>query len=409
MRIVIQRWFSRVADDPQLQKDDELRSFIESDFGYNPIPPPSTRKQTTGAAATQVFTAALSKVVRRGPLDEDDEIMSARTTLERLEPAWAAAANSVGNLSKARRALATAQADVGAKLIGLATDEADMNLGTAERKMGRVYEQLAGMAGSQITSDNVVLNDSLAYQSVNAKAARDALAQRTQILEDSHSATKTAITKRRNVERMKGSSNINPQKVDDAIAEMEEANAMESRLTTHLNAISANLHTALRTHSRNAHEDVAVSLLEHARMSIIFNRQVLRELEALKPDLARVTAPVLAAPGSHPSTSTTSAPMTSPLGQHATPTQTQSPGLAPAPRQAAGMAQSMFLPSPETAPRPQSAEVRASTPVTPGNVDPLGGAPMAQSMMLPGGRPPQRRQGRALDERKAAKLLAGGF
>lgn len=404
VRIIIQRWFSRVADDPQLQKEDELRSFIESDFGYNPIPPPSTRKQTTGAAATQVFTAALSKVVRRGPLDEDDEIMSARTTLERLEPAWGAAANSISNLSKARKALATAQADVGAKLIGLATDEADMNLATAERKMGRTYEQLAGMAGSQITSDNVVLNDSLAYQSGNAKAARDALAQRTQILEDSHSATKTAITKRRNVERMKGSSSINPQKVDDAIAEMEEANAMEDRLTRHLNAISANLHTALRTHSRNAHEDVAVSLLEHARMSIIFNRQVLRELEALKPDLSRVSAPVLATPGtgSNPPTPTaTSASIPSPLGgQNVTPT--RNTGFAPAPRQAVpSMAQSMF----EPAPRPQSADVRASTPVTPGSA-----APMAQSVMLPGGqRPPQRRPGRALDERKAAKLLASGF
>ncbi|GMK58764.1 hypothetical protein CspeluHIS016_0602060 [Cutaneotrichosporon spelunceum] len=375
VRIALQRWFSRVADDPQLQQEDELRSFIESDFGYNPIPPLSARKQTSGGGATSVLTAALSKVVRRGPLDEDDEIMSARTTLERLEPAWAAAANSIGNLSKARKALASAQAEVGAKLIGLATDESDMNLATAERKMGRAYEQMAGMAMQQITSDNVILNDSLAYQSSNAKAGRDALAQRTQILEDSHNATKTAITKRRNVERMKGSSNINPQKVDDAISEMEEANAIEDRLTSNLNAISAHLHTALRTHSRNAHEDVAFSLLEHARMNIIFNRSVLRELEALKPDL------------------------------HATPTQ---PTFAPTPRPP-GLSQSMYVPAPvEPGPRSHSAGVRSSTPSTPGNADPLGGATMAQSMYAaPGHRAPQRRQGRALDERKAAKLLAG--
>ncbi len=406
VRIVLQRWFSRVADDPQLQKEDELRSFIESDFGYNPIPPPSARKQTTGAAATSVLTAALSKVVRRGPLDEDDVITSTRTTLEKLEPAWAAAANSVGNLSKTRKALASAQADVGAKLIGLATDESDVNLATAERKMGRAYEQMSGMAGQQITSDNVILNDSLAYQSTNARAARDALAQRTQILEDSHSATKTAITKRRNVERMKGSSNINPQKVDDAIAEMEEANSIENRLTNNLNAISEHLHTALRTHSRNMHEDIAVSLLEHARMNIIFNRSVLRELEALKPDLARVTgpAPVLATPGT-PTTPTSAGPLSPPA--HTTPTQA---AIAPAPRQP-GMSQSMYLPTPvEPGPRSQSAGVRPSTPSTPSAVDPLGGAPMAQSMYAaPGHRPPARRQGRALDERKAAKLLAGGF
>jgi len=51
---------------------------------------------------------------------------------------------------------------------------------------------------------------------------QDALSQRTQILEDSQNATKNAINKRRNVERLKGSSSINPSKVDDALHEMED-------------------------------------------------------------------------------------------------------------------------------------------------------------------------------------------
>lgn len=53
---------------------------------------------------------------------------------------------------------------------------------------------------------------------------QDSLLQRTQILEDAQGATKSAITKRRNVERLKGSSSINPIKVDDAIGEMREVN-----------------------------------------------------------------------------------------------------------------------------------------------------------------------------------------
>lgn len=75
---------------------------------------------------------------------------------------------------------------------------------------------------SQAASENVVLSDSLGYQALNARAAKDALQQRTQLLEDSQTATKSAITKRRNVERLKGSSNINPGKVDDAISEMDD-------------------------------------------------------------------------------------------------------------------------------------------------------------------------------------------
>ncbi|WVF66507.1 hypothetical protein IAT40_001247 [Kwoniella sp. CBS 6097] len=288
VRIALQRWFTRICEDPILMKHDELRAFIESDFGYSPVPPPSARKNSAASAATGVFSAALSKVVRRGPLDEDDELQSAKGALDKLEERWGGAAGAVGNLGKARRALAQSNADVGAKLISLSTVESDMQLAAAERKIGRTWEHMSGMMGGQAASENVILSDSLGYQALNARAAKDALVQRTTLLEDSQTATKAAINKRRNLERLKGSSKIDPARVDDAIHEMQEADALETSLSSRLNAISSNLHLAIRTHSRHAHEDVAVALLEAARMSVMYHKQSLRELEALKPDLARV-------------------------------------------------------------------------------------------------------------------------
>lgn len=409
MRIALQRWFTRICEDPVLQHSDELRSFIESDFGYNPVAPPKP-----ASSGGNVLSAALSKVVRRGPLDDDDELASAKVTLEQLGPAWQSAATSVGGIGKARRALSVATSDVGAKMVALATDENDPLLANVERKMGRGYEQIAAMAGQAIASDNVILADSLGYQALNAKAAQDALSQRLQILDDAQSATKAAINKRRTVERLKASSSINPAKVDDAIADMDDANLAEQTLNHRLHAISNNLHQALRAHSRNAHEDMAVSLLEHARMSIMYNRHVLRELEALKPDFNKVNAlatgqkvapPVVGhappqsaaaayasastAAAAHSSASTPTAP-TGPAPGSGSGTPFRSPA-SPAP----ATAQSMFLPT-------------QSAPGTPGSQgsDPLGGG-VAQSMVLPGQqkRPPPRR----LDERKAAKLLAGGF
>ncbi|WVR03071.1 hypothetical protein IAU60_000060 [Kwoniella sp. DSM 27419] len=297
VRIALQRWFTRICEDDVLMRDDELRAFIESDFGYQPVPPPSARK-SSGASATGVFSAALSKVVRRGPLDEDDELQSAKGALDKLEERWGGAAAAVGNLGKARRALAQSNADVGAKLISLSTVESDLHLAGAERKVGRTWEQLSGMMGAQAASENVILSDSLGYQALNARAAKDALVQRTTLLEDSQTATKSAITKRRNVERLKGSSKIDPSRVDDAIHEMREADTLEESLGKRLNAISSNLHLAIRTHSRHAHEDIAVALLEAARMSVMYHKQALREIEALKPDLAKVgTAAPVTAPG----------------------------------------------------------------------------------------------------------------
>ena len=99
----------------------------------------------------------------------------------------------------------------------------------------------------QAVSDNVILSDSLGYQSLNAKSAKvssdrqlssiaketgaepdevdfsqETLNQRTHVLEEAQAASKAAINKRRVVERMKGSSNINPAKVDDALEDMRE-------------------------------------------------------------------------------------------------------------------------------------------------------------------------------------------
>ncbi|WWC57566.1 uncharacterized protein I303_100098 [Kwoniella dejecticola CBS 10117] len=298
VRIALQRWFTRICEDPILMKDDELRSFIESDFGYTPVPPPSARRSSAASAATGVFSAALSKVVRREPLDEDDELQSAKNALDKLEERWGTAATAVNGIGKARRAFAVTNADVGAKLVSLSTVESDPHLAAAERKMGRTWEHVSGMLGAQAASENVILSDSLGYQALNARAARDALVQRTTLLEDSQTATKSAINKRRNVERMKGSSKIDPVKVDDALHEMGEANALETSLSNRLQAISQNLHLSIRTHSRHAHEDIAVALLEAARMSVMYHKQHLRELEALKPDLAKIgtSAPVSATP-----------------------------------------------------------------------------------------------------------------
>jgi len=50
-----------------------------------------------------------------------------------------------------RVAHALANQDVGAKLSSLSTVESDVQLGAAERKIGRGLEQLSAMAGAQVS------------------------------------------------------------------------------------------------------------------------------------------------------------------------------------------------------------------------------------------------------------------
>jgi hypothetical protein len=68
---------------------------------YSPTPPPTARRQA--GAVPHALTAAISKVVRRGPLDSDDELSSAKSALDKLEVTWAGAAGAIHNLGKARR------------------------------------------------------------------------------------------------------------------------------------------------------------------------------------------------------------------------------------------------------------------------------------------------------------------
>jgi hypothetical protein len=226
VKIMLQRWVQRVCEDPILLHDEELRAFVESDFGYQPTPRP---RRKTGSGFT---------LIRRGVPDEDEELQKARFELTKLEGQFFEAAKAVDKLTKARKgsrhvqiarpttydhaALATTHAEMGNKLINVATTEAHPNIGNAMRKLGRTWHSVADLDQAQAISECVILGDSLGYQGMNARAAKETLQQRTSVLEEYQQAVKTTISKRRNIERLKASSNIRPEKVDEALEEMEE-------------------------------------------------------------------------------------------------------------------------------------------------------------------------------------------
>lgn len=111
---------------------------------------------------------------------------------------------------------------MGNKLINVATTEAHPPLGNAMRKLGRTWHSLADLDHAQSISECVILGDSLGYQGMNARSAKETLQMRTGVLEEYQAAVKTTISKRRQIERLKASSNIRPERVDEALEDMEE-------------------------------------------------------------------------------------------------------------------------------------------------------------------------------------------
>ena len=119
-------------------------------------------------------------------------------------------------------ALAGAHSEMGNKLINVAITEAHPPLANAFRKIGRTWHSVADLDQAQAISECVVIGDSLGYQGMNARSAKETLQMRTGVLEEYQAAVKTTISKRRQIERLKASSNIRPDKVDDALEDMEE-------------------------------------------------------------------------------------------------------------------------------------------------------------------------------------------
>ncbi|XP_006459983.1 hypothetical protein AGABI2DRAFT_202522 [Agaricus bisporus var. bisporus H97] len=285
VKIMLQRWISRVCEDPILVHDEDVRAFIENDFGYQPTPRP--RKKTSSGFS----------LMRRHVPDEDEELQRARFELTKLEGQFFDAAKAVDKLAVTRKGLATVHAEMGNRLINVATTEAHPPLGNALRKIGRAWHSLTDLDHAQAISECVILADSLGYQGMNARSAKETLQMRTGVLEEYQAAVKTTISKRRHIERLKASSNIRPEKVDEALADMEEADRYEQVLSRRAEGISQNLHRALQTHNRYANDDITTALIEHARSSIMYERQLLKELEALRTDVANAAQKVLPTSG----------------------------------------------------------------------------------------------------------------
>lgn len=79
-----------------------------------------------------------------------------------------------------------------------------------------------------------------------------------------------------------------------------QANKYEQILAKRADGISQNLHQALDRHNRLVNDDVTAALVEHVRSSIMYERQLLRELEALRPDVNSAADKAIAKPNGVP-------------------------------------------------------------------------------------------------------------
>lgn len=127
---------------------------------------------------------------------------------------------------------------------------------------------------------------------MNARSAKETLSGRDHIVDEHRSAIKSTISKRRAIEKMKSSASIKGDRVDEALDELDEAEKHEKLLAARIHNISLNLQPSLRSHSRAAHQDLLTALLDHARSALLYEKQLLKEVELVRPELHGIKKPV---------------------------------------------------------------------------------------------------------------------
>ncbi|KAH3938811.1 protein sorting-associated protein 17 [Parastagonospora nodorum] len=279
LKASLQRWLNIVCANDILIRDEEMVFFVESDFGYSPV---VRRKQPA--------TGVRRKVIKQfaPPPDDTPELAAARPIVKAFYLGTMEAEQKLEKVVKQRRNLGVAESDLGAKFAALHVQETHVGLSHAYKKLGKVIQATGDFHAAQGTAEATTLGDPLQYHSSDAFIAKETLTNRHILLREllqAQSQTKSKLTA---ADRLKASSSVKRDKVDEAITALEEARSHEQYLTTKAQRVTANLLQEQRKwFGRTAH-DMKQALREYVIREIESERRTLATLESVRPDIRAI-------------------------------------------------------------------------------------------------------------------------
>ncbi|RUS29315.1 hypothetical protein BC938DRAFT_480806 [Jimgerdemannia flammicorona] len=134
-------------------------------------------------------------------------------------------------------ALATSYIDLAARTHSLGTVETHPGLANAFRKLGRTLQAFSEMQKAQVVelvstlfclytvhaaTESTVIGDVLGYQQRNMRCVKEALENRREALQDLEEASRDTEARLRYMERLKASIAIVPERVDDALEDLQD-------------------------------------------------------------------------------------------------------------------------------------------------------------------------------------------
>lgn len=302
---IFQRFIDRITRDRALVLDDELRSFVEADFGvgsliecpgsriltvpilqYSPLTRAKKLKSSAGGFLSRSSSRPTLMLDENG---EPDFLQTSKVQSAALETQLLETCKTLEKALSASSASSSSFSEVGATWASFSTTEQYAPLAAGMRALSEAFNRTAALDNGQGNATALILGDALAYSAAEARAAKDALLQRQYGLDELHSSIKTSIAKRRQIEKLRTSGSIKPEKVSEALDELDEAMKSEQNLNNRVEAISTNLRPALQTHLRTMDEDLFSTLLHHARTMAAYENRKLAELQGLQERLVKMS------------------------------------------------------------------------------------------------------------------------
>ncbi|KAG4033028.1 hypothetical protein MFRU_005g00480 [Monilinia fructicola] len=275
----LQRWLNYVCSNDVLMRDDEMVLFVESDFGYSPM---LKRKQPA--------TGVRRRVIKQfaPPPDDTPELQDARPVVKLFYLGSMDAGHKVDKLVKARRGLGLAESDFGVKLGAMNIQEPHQGLANAYRKLGKTIQSTGDFHAAQGTAEATTIGDPLQYHSQDAFIVKETLTNRHILLRELLQAQQLTRSKLNAADRLKASSSVRREKVDEAISALDEARSNEVYLQNKTQRVTANLLLEQRRWFARTSADLRLSLREYVIREIEAERRTLATLESIRPDIRAI-------------------------------------------------------------------------------------------------------------------------
>lgn len=170
----------------------------------------------------------------------------------------------------------------------MSPQEAHPGLSMAYRKLGATVRAVGDFHLAQGTFEASTLADPLNYHSADAFIVKETLTNRQILMRDLEQAQKNTRKKLREADHIRASSSVKRDKVDDAIAQLEEAKRIEEGLQKKVIAVTRNLTVDRQQWFERTATDLRASIRDYVIRQIEAERRTLATLEAVRPDIRSI-------------------------------------------------------------------------------------------------------------------------